>query len=108
MAVGVQELSDTTFEETIQNSSTPVLVDFWAEWCGPCRRIAPIVEEIAREYNGRLLVAKVDVDANQNVAQKHNIQSIPTLMIFKNGELKERLLGAQPKQNLVEVIERFV
>lgn len=108
MAAGVQELTDTSFEETIKNASTPVLVDFWAEWCGPCRRVGPIVEEIAGDYGDKLLVAKVDVDQNQDIAQRHGIQSIPTLMVFQNGELKERLVGAHPKQTLVEVIERFM
>ncbi len=108
MAAGVLELTDDNFEETIKNADTPVLVDFWAEWCGPCRRVGPIVEELAGEYEGRLKVAKVDVDANQAITVKHGIQSIPTLMIFKDGELKERLVGALPKETLAETIDRFV
>ena len=105
-ATGVEELSDANFEETISNAKTPVLIDFWATWCAPCRRVAPIVEEIASDYGDKLLVAKVDIDANQQITLKHGIQSIPTLMIFKDGELKERLVGAQPKQTLVDTIER--
>jgi len=108
MAAGVQELTDADFEEKIAQAKTPVLVDFWAAWCAPCRRVAPIVEEIAAEYGDRLLVAKVDVDANQEITFKHGIQSIPTLMIFKDGEVKERLVGAHPKTTLVEAIDRFV
>lgn len=108
MAAGVTDLTDETFDSTIANSKVPVLVDFWAEWCGPCRRVGPIVEELAGEYGGKLLVTKVDVDQNQMVASKHGIQSIPTLMIFKNGELKERLVGAHPKQTLKEAVDRFV
>lgn len=107
-AVGVTELTDANFEETIANGDKPVLVDFWAEWCGPCRRVAPIIEEIANEYADKLIVGKVDVDANQQVTAKHGIQSIPTLMIFKDGEVKERLVGAHPKEKLVETIERVL
>ena len=108
MAEGVLELTDSTFDETISGANTPVLVDFWAEWCGPCRRVAPIVEEIANEYAGKLTVAKVDIDANQDVTVKHGIQSIPTLMIFKDGQLQDKIIGALPKEKLVEAISRFV
>lgn len=108
MAGAVQDLTDSSFEETIKNSEIPVLVDFWAEWCGPCRRVGPIIEELANDYGDKLLVAKVDVDANQEIAVKHKVESIPTLMIFKGGELKERLLGARPKEALVEIVDQFV
>jgi len=108
MAAGVTELTDDTFEETIAAATTPVLVDFWATWCAPCRRIAPIVEEIAGDYGEKLIVAKMDIDANQQTPMKHGIQSIPTLMVFKDGELKERLVGAHPKGTLTEIIDRFV
>lgn len=108
MAGAVQDLTDSSFEETIKNSEIPVLVDFWAEWCGPCRRVGPIIEELANDYGDKLLVAKVDVDANQEIAVKHKVESIPTLMIFKDGELKERLLGARPKEALVEIVDQFV
>jgi thioredoxin 1 len=107
-AVGVMELTDQNFDETIAASKTPVLVDFWAAWCGPCRRVAPIVEEIAREYDGKLTVAKVDIDQNQEVTVRYGIQSIPTLMIFKDGKMQDRLIGAYPKEVLVENINRFV
>lgn len=108
MAAGVLELTDTNFDQTIKDSSTPVLVDFWAAWCAPCRRIAPIIEELASEYSGKVTVAKIDIDANQQVPMRHGVQSIPTLMIFQGGELKERLVGAHPKQTLVDTINRFL
>lgn len=96
-AAGVLELTDQNFEETIKASDKPVLVDFWAAWCGPCKRIAPIIDEIATEYAGKVAVGKVDVDSNQEVAGRHGISSIPTLMIFKGGALVDRIVGAQPK-----------
>ncbi len=108
MAAGVMELTDTDFDKAIAEAKTPVLVDFWAAWCGPCRRVAPIVEEIAKEYAGKLTVAKVDIDANQEVTLRQGIQSIPTLMIFKNGQLQDRMIGAYPKETLVENIKRFI
>lgn len=104
----VIELTDTDFEGAIKDSGVPVLVDFWAEWCGPCRRIAPIVEELALEYDGRLKVCKVDVDENQAAAGQFNVQSIPTLMIFKDGQPAERIVGAQPKEALAEAIDRVL
>ena len=109
MAAGaVIELTDADFEKTIADAETPVLVDFWATWCAPCRCVAPIVEEIASEFGEKLIVGKVDVDSNEQVTLKHDIKSIPTLMIFKGGEVKERLVGAHPKQTLIDTINRFV
>ena len=99
----VIELTDAQFDSTVQEG-TPVLVDFWAEWCGPCRRIGPIVEELAQEYEGRLRVAKVNIDQHQQAANKFGIQSIPTLLLFKDGELAKRITGAVPKDHLVEAI----
>jgi thioredoxin 1 len=104
----VIQLTDENFENTIQNSSTPVLVDFWAEWCGPCRRVGPIVEELATEYEGRLTVAKIDIDEHKNVATQYGVQSIPTLMIFKDGKMVERVVGAVPKTSLVETVEQVL
>lgn len=105
-AAGILELTDSNFEQSIQGATLPALVDFWAEWCGPCRRLAPIVDEIATEYSGKLLVGKVDIDANAEVATRFGIQSIPTLLLFKNGQVVDRIIGAQPKEALVDRLNR--
>jgi len=93
-------ITEQSFDQEVVKAETPVLVDFWAEWCGPCRLIAPIVEDFAREYEGKLKVAKVDVDDNQNLAMKFSIMSIPTLGVFKGGQLVERIVGYMPKAAL--------
>jgi thioredoxin 1 len=98
------ELNDTNFQQEVLDSDTPVLVDFWAVWCGPCRMVAPVVEEIAKEYNGKLKVGKVDVDNNPEVSMKFGIRSIPTLMVFKGGQVVEQIIGAMPKRNLVDKV----
>ncbi len=95
-------VDDANFQSEVINSSTPVLVDFWAIWCGPCKMIAPIVEELAGEYNGKLKVAKMDVDANPRTSMQYGIRSIPTLMVFKGGQVVEQIIGAVPKRHLVE------
>jgi thioredoxin 1 len=95
-----QAVTEQTFEGEVLKAELPVLVDFWAEWCGPCRMVAPIVEELAGEYAGRLKVTKVDVDDNQNIAMRYNIMSIPTLGVFKGGQMIERIVGYMPKQEL--------
>ena len=99
------EVTDATFEKEVLGAKQPALVDFWAAWCGPCRMIAPTVEELAEEYDGRLLVAKMDVDANPSTPGRLGIRGIPTLILFKNGEEVERLVGVRPKAALVEAIE---
>ena len=94
-------LSDTTFDEEINGASTPVLVDFWAEWCGPCKTIAPILDEIASEQDGKLTVAKLNVDDAPNIARRFGVMSIPTLILFKDGEPAKRVVGAKPKAALL-------
>ena len=91
------ELTDANFDEIVLKSDKPVLVDLWAEWCGPCRMVGPIVEELAKEYDGKAIVGKLNVDHNPNVSMKFGIRSIPTLLFFKNGQLVDRQVGAVPK-----------
>src|SRR3954451_6838980 len=98
--MGVSKVSDSDFEAQVLKSAEPVVVDFWAEWCGPCRMIAPALEEIAGSLNGKVKILKLNVDENQATAVKYNVTSIPTLMLFKNGELSSRQIGAAPKQKL--------
>jgi thioredoxin 1 len=105
MSNGVLEVSNDNFESEVVNSEKPVLVDFWAEWCGPCKQIAPVVEEIADEYSDKLKVCKMDVDANRDTAVQFGIRSIPTLLIFKNGEVTGSQIGAVSKQQLLEFIQ---
>jgi thioredoxin 1 len=98
-------VNEQSFDQEVLKAETPVLVDFWAEWCGPCRMVAPIVEDFAREYAGKLKVAKVDVDDNQNLAMRYNIMSIPTLGVFKGGQLVERIVGYMPKPVLKQRLD---
>ena len=100
-------LTDSNFDEEVINSSTPVLVDFWAEWCQPCRMISPVVEEIAGEFAGKVKVGKVNVDQNQTTAGKFGITSIPTLLFFKGGEPVDRVVGLQSKDQLVKIIDKI-
>lgn len=102
------EVTDANFENEVLKSDKPVLVDFWAEWCGPCRMIAPIVEEIAKEYNGTLKVGKMDVDANPQVSMQFGIRSIPTLLIFKGGRVVDQVIGAVPKRVLTEKLSKHL
>ena len=101
-------VTDQSFQTEVLNSQTPVLVDFWAEWCGPCRAIAPMVEELAVEYQGKLKVVKVDVDESTDIAARYRIQSIPTLMVFKGGQEVERVIGQVPKPMLLGRITKHL
>ena len=104
----VNEFTDANFENDVTNSDIPVLVDFWATWCGPCKAIAPIIEEIAEDYKGKVKVGKVDVDQNQNSAMKFGVRSIPTLLILKNGEVVNQIVGSVPKSEISEKLDTVI
>jgi thioredoxin 1 len=99
------EVTDSTFEQEVLQANQPVLVDFWAVWCGPCRAVAPVVEEIAGDYEGKLKVMKLDVDDNPRTAMTYGVQSIPTLLVFKDGKPAERIVGAVPKKVIVDKLQ---
>ncbi|MGQ9464480.1 MAG: thioredoxin [bacterium] len=101
-------LTDKNFDQEVKNSPVPVLVDFWAAWCGPCRMIAPTIDEIANEYQGRLKVAKINVDENPNKAVEYKIMSIPNMKIFKQGKVVDEIIGVVPKKELIKHIEKFL
>ena len=101
-------VNDASFKQEVLDESLPVLVDFWAEWCGPCRMLGPVVEELATEYQGKLKVCKVDVDHAPNTASEYGVMSIPTVAIFKNGKVVDKVVGAVPKASLVEKIEAHI
>lgn len=102
------ELTDDNFEEKVLKSEVPVLVDFWAEWCGPCKMIAPSLEQIAEEKNGALIIGKLDVDSHSNSSMTYGIRSIPTLLLFKNGEIVEKIVGAVAKPKLQKIVEKHL
>lgn len=102
------EVTDANFQKEVLESTTPVLVDFWAEWCGPCKMIAPVVEQLATDFVGKLKVGKVDVDSNQQTSMAYGIRSIPTLLIFKNGKVVEQIVGAVPKQALADKVTKHL
>jgi len=102
------QVTDGNFEEEIIKSDIPVMVDFWAEWCGPCKMVGPVVEELAEEYKGKIKIAKMDVDANRDTPAKFGIRNIPTLILFKGGEVAKMIIGAQPKSHLDEELKKLL
>ena len=105
MSKDLLHITDETFQKEVLESELPVLVDFWAPWCGPCRMLGPVIEELAQDYDGRALVAKLNTDENPVTASQYRIQSIPTMLLFKNGQLTGQLVGAQPKQEIERQIQ---
>jgi thioredoxin 1 len=104
----IQTLTDANFEQTVNQSPTPILVDFWADWCGPCRRLAPTVDELATDYQGRVVVAKMNVDENPATPMRFSIRGIPTLLLFKGGQIVEQIVGLADKDSLKRLIDKHV
>ena len=108
MSPNVYEFTEQNFDSDVAQSDLPVLIDFWAVWCGPCKAIAPVIDEIAGEYDGKVKVGKVDVDQNQNIAMKYGVRSIPTLLVMKNGEVVNQTVGAVPKGNITDILNEII
>ena len=108
MGANIDHTSDADFEQDVLKSAKPVLVDYWAEWCGPCKMIAPILEEISKEYGDKVKICKLDIDANQSTPQKYNIRGIPTLMLFKNGAVEATKVGALSKSQLAAFLDSHI
>jgi len=108
MSENIIKVTDSDFEEKVVKSEVPVLVDFWAPWCGPCRMVGPVLEEVAKEYEGKAKIAKVNVDEEQGIAGAMGIRSIPTIALFKNGKVEDVLIGARPKADFTRVIDKVL
>jgi len=106
--MSASQVTDSTFKQEVLDNETPVLVDFWAPWCGPCRMVAPVVDEISEQYDGQVKVVKVNTDENPSVASQYGIRSIPTLMIFKGGQRVDMVVGAVPKTTLANTLEKYL
>jgi thioredoxin 1 len=108
MSEGIATLSDATFDEHVKSADTPVLVDFWAEWCGPCKMIAPILEEISGEQKGKIEIAKLNIDDNLEITRRYDVMSIPTMLLFKDGEVQARIVGARGKAQLLQELQAYL
>jgi thioredoxin 1 len=108
MAEGIVTLTSSTFDETVASADTPIVVDFWAEWCGPCKMIAPILSEIAAEQAGKITIGKLNVDENPDLAMRFNVMSIPTLLVFNRGEIVKKIVGAKGKGQLLQELDEFL
>jgi thioredoxin 1 len=106
--MSVAPITDNTFEQEVLTSDVPVLVDFWAPWCGPCRMVAPVVDELSQDFNGQVKVVKINTDENPTIASQYGIRSIPTLIVFKDGQPVDRVVGALPKSTLANTLEKYL